>query len=200
MEFVKNAMNDDDLTALQAALQASATAVLQSARQLSHDAKASLGEVLITHDGLTDQAPHVLATILHEAAHSVSWERGINDTSRQGRYHNHRFHRVAEELGLQVQRDSAFGWTQTELRASTAAAYSGVLKELALYVPRARSPSAAADGNGRARGGVRTLSCPCGHRLIRNGQSRFLADATICSGCLAGATSAGSGWCLYTCC
>ena len=127
-------------------------------------------------------------------------ERGNNDTSRQGRYHNRRFHRVAEELGLQVQRDSAFGWTQTELRASTAAAYSGVLKELALYVPRARSPSAAADGNGRARGGVRTLSCPCGHRLIRNGQSRFLADATICSGCLAGATSAGSGWCLSTCC
>ena len=183
MEVVKNAMNDDDLAALQGALQASATAVLQSARQLSHDAKASLGEVLITHDGLTDQAAQVLATILHEAAHSVAWQRGIKDTSRQGRYHNHCFQTVAEELGLQVQRDSAFGWTQTDLRASTAAAYSGVLRDLELYLP-SRPLTSAAGGNESARGGVRNLACPCGHRLTRNGQSRFLADATICSGCL----------------
>ena len=199
MDVVNNAMNDHDLIALQAALQASATAVLQNALQLSSDARASLSEVLITQDGLTNRATEVLATLAHEAAHSVAWQRGINDTSRQGRYHNHRFQKVAEELGLQVQRDSAFGWTQTDLRASTAAAYSGVLKELELHVPRARSPSAAG-GNERARGGVRTLACPCGHRLIRDGQSRFLADATICTGCLVGTTSAGWGWRLSTCC
>ena len=169
-------MNHDDLPALQAALRVSATAILQSALQISSDAKASLSEVLITQDGLTDQAAQVLATLLHEAAHSVAWQRGISDTSRQGRYHNHRFRTVAEELGLQVQRDSAFGWTQTKLRASTAAAYSGVLGELELLVPRVAS------GQGGRRG-IRTLGCSCGQRLVRVGRSGFLADATICSGC-----------------
>jgi hypothetical protein len=186
-DVVKNAMNNHDLTALQAALQASATAVLQSAQQLSNDAQASLGEVLITHDGLTNRAPEVLATLAHEAAHSVAWQRGIKDTSRQGRYHNHRFQRVAEELGLHVQRDSAFGWTQTHLGGSTAAAYSGVLRELELYVP-IRQPLAAAGSNQRPRQAIRTIAWPCGHRLVRDGRSAFAADATICTGCLTEAT------------
>ena len=187
MDVVKNAMNNHDLTALQAALQASAAAVLQSAQQLSNDAKASLGEVPITHDGLTNRAPEVLATLAHEAAHSVAWQRGIKDTSRQGRYHNHRFQRVAEELGLHVQRDSAFGWTQTHLGGSTAAAYSGVLRELELYVP-IRQPLAAAGSNQRPRQAIRTIAWPCGHRLVRDGRSAFAADATICTGCLTEAT------------
>ena len=119
----------------------------------------------------------------HEAGHSVAWQRGIKDTSRQGRYHNHRFLTVAEELGLQVQRDAVFGWTQTDLRASTAAAYSGVLQELEHHVPRARARSAAGV-NQRARGGIRILACSCGLRLLRAGRRGFHADATICTGCL----------------
>ena len=177
VDVVNNAMNDHDLIALQAALQASATALLQNALQLSSDARASLSEVLITQDGLTNRATEVLATLAHEAAHSVAWQRGISDTSRQGRYHNHRFRTVAEELGLEVQRDSAFGWTQTTLRASTAGAYSGVLGELELLVPRVAS------GRGGRRG-ISALGCSCGHRLVRVGRSGFLAEATICSGCL----------------
>jgi hypothetical protein len=176
-------MTQDDLPALKAALQVSAMAVLQSALRISSDAKASLSEVLVTQDGLTEQAAQVLATLLHEAAHSVTWQRGMKGTSRQGRYHNHRFQTVAEELGLQVQRDAAFGWTQTDLRASTAAAYSGVLGELEHHVPRAFARSAAG-GNQRARGGIRTLACSCGLRLVRAGRTGFHADATICTGCL----------------
>ena len=176
-------MNHDDLPALQAALQVSATAILQSALQISSDAKASLSEVLITEEGLTDQATQVLATLLHEAAHSVAWQRSIKDTSRQGRYHNRRFQTVAEELGLHVQRDSAFGWTRTSLRTSTVAAYSGVLSELELRVPRARSRSTTG-GKQPPGAGARTLTCQCGHRLMRDPGSGFLAEATICSGCL----------------
>jgi hypothetical protein len=180
-------MNHDDLPALQAALQVSTTAILQSALQISSDAKASLSEVLITEEGLTDQAAQVLATLLHEAAHSVAWQRSIKDTSRQGRYHNRGFQTVAEEVGLQVQRDSAFGWTRTSLRTSTVAAYSEVLSELELCVPRACSPSATG-GKQRPRAGIRTLTCQCGHRLVRDPDSGFLAEATICSGCHADTT------------
>jgi len=51
----------------------SATAVLQSALQISSDAKESLNEVLITQDGLTHQAAQVLATLL-------PWRRGSIQT------------------------------------------------------------------------------------------------------------------------
>jgi hypothetical protein len=66
-------MKQDDLPALKAALQVSATAVLQSALQISSDAKASLSEVLVTRDGLTEQAAQVLATLL-------PWRRGSIQT------------------------------------------------------------------------------------------------------------------------
>jgi hypothetical protein len=181
MNSVETAMNAHDLTALQAVLEVSATAVLDAALQISRDAKASLSEVLITPDGLTGRAADVLATLLHEAAHSVAWRRGMKDTSRQGRYHNRRFQTVAQELGLQVERESAFGWTQTDLRASTAAAYSVVLGELEHHVPRA---GAAANGSQRRHDGITTLACHCGHRLVRDGRSGFLAEASTCSGCL----------------
>jgi hypothetical protein len=187
MDVVNNPMNAGDPTALQAALQTSVTVFLQNAMQLSSDAKASLSEVLITQDGLADRAAEVLATLLHEAAHSVACKRGINDTSRQGRYHNHRFQMVARELGLRVAQDSVFGWTRTDLRTSTAVAYSDVLRQLGLFVPQARQRSATAGSNQRPRDRIRTLACPCGRQLIRDG-SAFVADATICSGCLTDAT------------
>ena len=192
MNSVENAINDHDLTALQAALEVSAAAVLGAAVQISRDAKASLSEVLITQDALTGRGADVLATLLHEAAHSVAWRRGMKDTSRQGRYHNDRFQTVAEELGLQVRRDSAFGWTRTDLPASTAAAYSGVLGELEHHVPRA---AAAASGSQPRRYGITTLECQCGHRLVRDGRSSFLLVARICSGCLTDPTSACGGKC-----
>ena len=131
----------------------------------------------------------MLATLLHEAAHSVACKRGIKDTSRQGRYHNHRFQIVARELGLHVAQDPAFGFTQTDLRASTAVEYSGVLRELALHLPQTRHRPVAAGSNQRPRDGIRTLACPCGRRLVRDGRSAFVADATICSGCLTDATA-----------
>jgi hypothetical protein len=120
----------------------------------------------------------------HEAAHSVACRRAIKDTSRQGRYHNRRFQIVARELGLQVAQDSAFGSTQTALRASTAVEYSGVLRALELYLPQTRQRSVTAENNQRPSHGIRTLACPCGRPLVRAGRSAFVADATICSGCL----------------
>jgi hypothetical protein len=42
----------------------------------------------------------VLDTELHEAAHGLAAARGIQDTSRQGRYRNARYRGLAEELGL----------------------------------------------------------------------------------------------------
>ena len=59
-------------------------------------------------EGLAWGPADVLATFLHEAAHALAQVRGINDTSRQGRWHNARFKSVAEEVGIAVSKDR--GW------------------------------------------------------------------------------------------
>ena len=87
-------------------------------------------------------------------------------------------------LGLQVEQDSAYGWSQTNLRASTAVAYRGVLRELELYIARVRLPPASPGGSHRPPDAIRTIACPCGHQLVRAGRSGFVADAMICTGCL----------------
>src|SRR5215218_3534902 len=45
-------------------------------------------EVLVGGEGLQRGPVDVLGTLLHEAAHGLAQARGIQDTSRQGRYHN----------------------------------------------------------------------------------------------------------------
>jgi hypothetical protein len=56
-------------------------------------------EVLVGGEGLARGAREVLATLLHEAAHGLAQARGVQDTSRGGRYHNRRYAVLAGELG-----------------------------------------------------------------------------------------------------
>jgi hypothetical protein len=48
-------------------------------------------EVLVGGEGLHRGPVEVLGTLLHEAAHGLAQARGVQDTSRQGRYHNRRY-------------------------------------------------------------------------------------------------------------
>ena len=50
-----------------------------------------LCELFVGGEGLERGAKGVLGTLLHEAAHGVAHVRDIQDTSRQGRYHNAKF-------------------------------------------------------------------------------------------------------------
>ena len=47
-------------------------------------------EVFVGGEGLVLGAVDVLGTLLHEATHALAHVRGIQDTQRQGRYHNRR--------------------------------------------------------------------------------------------------------------
>src|SRR4029453_3856781 len=52
-------------------------------------------EVLVSGEGLQRGPVEVLGTLLHEAAHGLAHARSIQDTSRQGRYHNRRYAALA---------------------------------------------------------------------------------------------------------
>jgi len=57
-------------------------------------------EIMIASECLAAGADQVLQTVVHEAVHALAEARGIQETSRQGRYHNRKFVKLAEELGM----------------------------------------------------------------------------------------------------
>ena len=174
---LRDAIDNDDLSA---ALGAHADILLLTAVQLSREARTSVSEVLVTCEGLDRGAHDVLATLLHEASHAIADERGIKDTSRQGRYHNQRFKNIAEELGLEVRRDPEVGWSLTNISEATANAYSASLAELAAAL-RA-DPSSSWPSTAPRRVNAAHLVCGCGRRTRDGRRGRFPA-AAICSVC-----------------
>jgi len=174
------AIQEGDRAGAMEALAASSEALLREARQLSADASAVMSEVLITLDGLAGSAAEIFATLLHEAVHAVAFERGIKDTSRQGRYHNGRFRAVAEEFGLETGRDSPFGWSSTALPPGTTARYRETLRALSEALGDHRDQSTA-PRDARARRCQVTLVCDCGH-LVRPAHRQTIHEA-ICTRC-----------------
>ena len=56
----------------------------------------------------------VITTLMHEMCHLWNIQRGIQDTSRSGTYHNQRFKEVAEARGLVVEKDAKYGYCVTK--------------------------------------------------------------------------------------
>ena len=55
----------------------------------------------------------------------------MQDTSRQGRYHNRRYANLAVDFGLEVTSVKPIGWSATTVPEPTASAYAGQLEDLA---------------------------------------------------------------------
>jgi len=145
-------------------------------------ADAKLPELFIGGEGLARGAREVLGTLLHEAAHGVASVRKIQDTSRQGRFHNGRFRALAEEHGLDVARTGSIGWSATTVPNATAKLYRGELRRLEAALVAYRHV------DGRGRGGRTSNNngvaarCGCGRR-IRVAKSVLSAGPITCSLC-----------------
>lgn len=73
-----------------------------------------------------------IQTLLHEAAHSLAHVRGIKDTSSDYRYHNKRFVKLAEELGLTGPATPAnvIGWSDCAITDAAAERYAAAIEAL----------------------------------------------------------------------
>ena len=143
-------------------------------------ATAERPELFVGGEGLAGGAVEVLGTLLHEAAHGLAATRGVQDTSRQGRYHNRRYAALASELGLTVQRAGARGWTATQVPTDTEAAYAAVVDDLARALVlwrRAEHPS----GTKRSTNLLAAV-CGCGRR-IRAARSTLAQAPVLCGRC-----------------
>ncbi|WP_198955141.1 hypothetical protein [Kineosporia sp. R_H_3] len=102
----------------------------------SGDAEQQVGmpEVFVGGEGLALGAVDVLGTLLHEATHALAHVRQVQDTSRQGRYHNRRFRNLAEEMGLFVAEAPGIGWSDTFVPEAARTDYAHVLDALSAAI------------------------------------------------------------------
>jgi hypothetical protein len=92
-----------------------------------------LDEMFMAGETLAKGARQVLQTMLHEGAHTLAKVREVQETSRQGRWHNAKFRTLAEEMGLEYksdQADKAIGFSQVTLTDATVEEYADLMTEL----------------------------------------------------------------------
>jgi hypothetical protein len=138
-------------------------------------------EVLVGGEGLQRGPLEVLGTLLHEAAHGLAQARGIQDTSRQGRYHNRRYATLAHELGLEVASIQPIGWSATTVPEQTAAAFAGQLEELAAALVLWRRQEHRSGPGTRSRN-LLAATCGCGRR-IRVAKTTLAQAPILCAAC-----------------
>lgn len=120
------------------------------------------GEILIAGERLGHGGAGAFETLLHEAAHALAFARDIQDTSRQGRYHNERYRQLAGEVGLTCTKGQ-HGWNQTELHDATSKEYAHTIGQLDAVIRAHRSMPALAEGGEKKTGGGSrvALTCAC---------------------------------------
>lgn len=106
------------------------------------ESKTAKHELAISGEALATGPEEVLVTLLHESAHALAQARKINDTSRQGRFHNKRFKAVAEELGIVVEHSKSIGWSDSKLGVDTVKDYKAELATLRKALKAYRLPDA----------------------------------------------------------
>lgn len=72
-------------------------------------------EINMCAEHLNRKFEEVCSTLLHEMVHLWNLQNEIQDTSRNGSYHNKKFKDVAERHGLIIDKDEKYGWTLTTL-------------------------------------------------------------------------------------
>jgi hypothetical protein len=138
-------------------------------------------EVLVGGEGLQRGPTEVLGTLLHEAAHGLAQARGVQDTSRQGRYHNRRYATLAQELGLDVTSIHPIGWSATTVPTQTANAYAGQLEDLAAALVLWRRQEHRIGAGPRSRN-LLAATCGCGRR-IRVAKATLAEAPILCGTC-----------------
>jgi hypothetical protein len=138
-------------------------------------------EVLVGGEGLHRGPTDVLGTLLHEAAHGLACARSIQDTSRQGRYHNRRCAQLARELGLEVASVQPIGWSATTVPGPTAASYAAQLEDLAAALVLWRRQEHRSGPGTRSRK-LLAAACGCGRR-IRAAKTTLAEAPILCGAC-----------------
>lgn len=142
----------------------------------------ALHEVFVSGEGLPLGAVETMGTVLHEGAHVLARVRNIRDTSREGRYHNLRFARLAEEVGLEVAQHPTIGWSLTTVPDATAEVYRDAIATLDTAITVYRRAEHEPEAGQRRQPRRITALCSCRRRIVV-APSIFRQGPITCGAC-----------------
>jgi hypothetical protein len=138
-------------------------------------------EIMVSANYFERGARAVLGTLLHETAHSLDLQAGIQGVTGDG-YHNKKFKATAEALGLTISQAQGIGWSVTEISDECANRWADELAliENALAL-MADSEAGQAGKKGRNKN-LKVAECRCGEK-IRLSASVLEKCKPICQNC-----------------
>jgi hypothetical protein len=121
-------------------------------------------EIMISASYFERGARAILGTLLHETAHSIDNKNGIQGVTGEG-YHNQKFKKTAESLGLTITKAERIGFSKTDVSDDCAERWIDALiiieNALALTASQA---GAGAKPKGRNKN-LLVAECECGEKI-----------------------------------
>jgi hypothetical protein len=143
---------------------------------------ARLPEVLVSGEGLRRTPAEVFTTLLHEATHGLADARGIQDTSRQGRWHNKRFAKLAAELGMTATKDDKLGYSPCTLTDRAVADHGAEIGRIGAELKMWRHAEVLGEAKNRTNNNGLACECEC-PRKLRIAPATFEAGPIVCVVC-----------------
>ena len=140
----------------------------------------SFQEIMISANYFERGARAVLGTLLHEVAHSIDLQNGIQGTSGDG-YHNQKFKATAESLGLTITQAKGIGWSVTEVSDACAERWTEALALIENGLALMADTEQAKKAGGRNKN-LKVAECRCGEK-IRLSASVLEKCAPRCNAC-----------------
>jgi len=150
-------------------------------------------EINLCAEHMNRPAELVITTLLHEMVHLYNIQRGVQDTSRSGTYHNQKFKEIAERSGLIVEKNDKYGFcitkpTQELIDLVKKHTRAGCFKLERMKTYRDGTPKTTTTGEdgkerttSRTKQSMRKYSCPVCGLIIR--ASKDVSGKISCVGC-----------------
>ena len=140
----------------------------------------SFHEIMVSANYFERGARAVLGTLLHEVAHSIDLQNGIQGTSGDG-YHNQKFKATAESLGLTITQAKGIGWSLTEVSDACAERWAEALALIENGLALMADTEQAKKAGGRNKNLI-SARCGCGG-VIRLSAKVLDTCAPKCDNC-----------------
>lgn len=141
--------------------------------------KSKIDDITIMSNIIKEGAESILEILLHEACHSLATTRNIKDTSRNGRYHNAKFEKIAIELGLKTKKHNTFGYITTNIEEKTKMTYKRQLYRLSIVLQHYQLIP---ETNKKEKSRLIKATCSC-ERIIRLSHKTYKEGEIICNIC-----------------
>jgi hypothetical protein len=137
-------------------------------------------EIAFVAEYFAEGATSVLATLLHEVAHSINFQNDIKDCSAN-QYHNKNFALTAEALGLKTEKTKKHGYTTTGLTDEGLKRWDKALKVIECALNITALGEGQAKPKGRNTNLIKAECSDCGN-IIRLSQT-VLDSGVMCMPC-----------------